>query len=257
MKRWAGLIHHTVASTWHCSVKTGFLNYSGPPSHVCWSNRRDTRRHSLHEVLRWKHSRDKMRKLKKELVCGRCREDVCACDTTFHSALEVCLSCGVFIGAAAAEMQASACCQEKGEHACVAVCGGVGSINRVIHSVLSLLKAGGTDHFLQLNLINYSQKTLNYSQNSGHRWEDITAVALHQLCHLLFSRWHVQSFYFCYHSQLCVDLLWLAKIFKEILTNIKSRFSRAALGHIFLLNNNLLLSYKSVSWTDLQQNCSK
>lgn len=35
-----------------------------------------------------------------------------------------------------------------------AVDGGVGSFNRVIHSVLSLREAGGTDHFLQLILIN-------------------------------------------------------------------------------------------------------
>lgn len=101
-----------------------------------------------------------MRKLKKELVCGRCREDVCACDTTFHSALEVCLNCGVFIGAAA-EMQDSPHAARGKDSMLVLLrresplfVEDVGSINRVIHSVLSLLKAGGTDHFSQLNLLN-------------------------------------------------------------------------------------------------------
>lgn len=64
---------------------------------LCCSNWRDTRRLSLHEVLRWKHSRDKMRKLKKELVWGVVgRYNMCAGNATFHSAPEVCLNCGVF-----------------------------------------------------------------------------------------------------------------------------------------------------------------
>lgn len=75
---------------------------------LCCSNWRDTRRLSLHEVLRWKHSTDKMRKLKKELVWGVVgRYNICACNATFHSALEVCLNCGVSIGPAA-EIQVSA-----------------------------------------------------------------------------------------------------------------------------------------------------
>lgn len=58
-----------------------------------------------------------MRKLKKELVWGVVRRyNICACNSTFHMALEVSLNCGVFIGAAA-EM----CCHEKGKHVCIAL----------------------------------------------------------------------------------------------------------------------------------------
>ncbi len=78
---------------------------------LCCSNWRDTRRLSLHEVLRWKHSTDKMRKLKKELVCsGVGRYNMGACNAAFHSALDVCLNCGVSIEPAAEILASAAAC---------------------------------------------------------------------------------------------------------------------------------------------------
>lgn len=131
--------HSVYTMTMLCENKFSQLHWLAF-SCLCCSNWRDTRRLSLHEELRWKHSRDKMRKLKKELVwgiIGRC--NMCACNATFHSALEVCLNCG-----RDTNLCSSMCCQEKGEHACVALkgdaafYGGVGSFNGIIHLVLSL-----------------------------------------------------------------------------------------------------------------------
>lgn len=68
---------------------------------------------------------------------------MCACNSTFHRAVEVCLNCA----------SAAACAaRRKGKHACVAlkgvtaVYGGVSSFNLVIQLMSLLQKPGGTDH---------------------------------------------------------------------------------------------------------------
>lgn len=61
---------------------------------------------SLHEVPRLKHSRNKMRKLKKELVWGVVRRyNMCACNSTFHRAVEVCLNCASVTACAASRKE--------------------------------------------------------------------------------------------------------------------------------------------------------
>lgn len=117
-----------------------------------------------------------MRKLKKELVWGVFRKyTVCACNATFHSALEVCLKCDVLLLDSQRRykplQQRS---QVKGEDAhgalrgVTAFYGGVDSFNRVIHLVLLLQKAGGTDHSYSPTS-SIIQSTLNYSPDPGHR----------------------------------------------------------------------------------------
>lgn len=78
-------------------------------SRPCCSNWRDAHRLSLHAALRWKLSRDKMRKLKKELVSGDFgRHNMCVPVMLPFTVLGVCLTCAVSLEAA-----------EKWERACV------------------------------------------------------------------------------------------------------------------------------------------
>lgn len=151
-----------IIPVWHHDTAVYFLNYRRWPSHACVALTGGTLTgFPFHVVLQWKHSRDEMRKLKKELVLGVFgKYNMCACNANFHSGLEVCLKCDVFIGLAE-KTQASAavqpgertslCCSKE---SCCFFYGGVDSFNRLIHLVLSQQRPGGTDHFLQLNLIN-------------------------------------------------------------------------------------------------------
>lgn len=83
-----------------------------------------------------------MRKLKKELVWGIVgRYNMCASNATFHSTLEMCLNCGVFIGLAA-EMQApAAMCvtRSKATH-------DTGNTSDALHFIVKTLNASESGH---------------------------------------------------------------------------------------------------------------